>query len=318
MESLNLDRITKADFDTAYRKGFWRSVIHWFTQDNNSLLPFDEVRRKLPIKGQHYIGMREIPLDQVVGSVGRYHDFDRAFLPRQTRTKNRWMSVDRAHLQDLNLPPIEVYKIGSTYFVKDGNHRVSVAREKKQVFIDAEVIELDVSVPIDPNIDINDLIKKKEQAEFLDRTHIKDLRPDAEITLTVPGGYSNLIEHIKVHRWFMGEHLQSEVPWENAVVDWYDKVYCPLVTIIQENKILKKFPERTDTDLYLWIIDHLWHLRKEYNHEISMEAAAVNFTEKFSPRLLRRILNIIRQVDPLSDKKSREIRGTMNTNSNNL
>ena len=118
------------EFELAFRKGFWRSVLGWFRQSSNQLLPFDEVRRILPIGGQYDAGLRQIPIDSVVGSVGRYNDFDKAFLPTQRHTRLRWINVDMANLQEINLPPIEVYKVGKVYFVKDGNHRVSVAREK--------------------------------------------------------------------------------------------------------------------------------------------------------------------------------------------
>ena len=120
----------KNDYESALRTGFWRSLFSWFTQSRNELVPFDEVRKLVPMQGMHEIGLREIPLDQIVGSVGRYNDFDRAFLPRRTESRSRWISIDAAHLQDIVLPPIEVYKIGAFYFVKDGNHRVSVARRK--------------------------------------------------------------------------------------------------------------------------------------------------------------------------------------------
>ncbi len=159
--------IAKTDFDAALRRSNWRAIKSWFTKKDNDLLPFNDVIRQLPTRGQHYLGIREIPIDSVIGSVGRYHDFDRAFLPRQSHTKSRWMSIDSAHLQDVILPPIEVFKIGDAYFVKDGNHRVSVARERGQVYIDADVIQLDVEVPIDSDFSIDDIIQKREQANFL-------------------------------------------------------------------------------------------------------------------------------------------------------
>ena len=80
------------------------------------------------------------------GVLGRYRDFDRAFLPIQTRTKARWISVDRAHYEEIILPPVELYQIGEVYFVRDGNHRVSVARERGQTYIDAFVTEIDTPV----------------------------------------------------------------------------------------------------------------------------------------------------------------------------
>ena len=83
-------------------------------------------------------------MKQIVGSVGRYNDFDRVFLPRRRALRERWASIDSAHIKEINLPAIEVYKVGSVYFVLDGNHRVSVARERGQEYIDAMVIELEV------------------------------------------------------------------------------------------------------------------------------------------------------------------------------
>ena len=114
----------------------------------------------------------------MIGSVGRYRDFDRAFLPKRQQTGERWMSIDRAYLQDVVLPPIEVYKLGDFYFVKDGNHRVSVARERRQAFIDAYVIEFDLTVPVDEKTDIDELIRLREHAEFLAQTRLDQLLPN--------------------------------------------------------------------------------------------------------------------------------------------
>lgn len=290
-----LDRIASADYQAALRRGFWRSVLSWLTQNSNELLPFDEVRKYLPLLGQHEIGLRQIPLDKIVGSVGRYQDFDRAFLPRQTHTKGRWVSVDKAHLQDIVLPPIEVYKVGEVYFVKDGNHRVSVARQRGQVFIDAYVTEIQTPVQLDSDFDHDDLIRKKEQAEFLLNTGLVNLRPEAQIELTVPG-YSRLLEHIETHRWFMGEKYQRPIEWEEAVTSWYDEVYLPLVRVIREQNILEHFPNRTEGDLYLWIIEHLWYLREEYKADISPDEAAQHFAEEYSERMFERIVNVIRHT----------------------
>ena len=294
-----IQETAKNDFEAAMRTGFWRSLVSWFAQSRNELLPFDEVRKLVPMQGMHEIGLREIPLDQIVGSVGRYNDFDRAFLPRRTETRSRWISIDAAHLSDVNLPPIEVYKIGSFYFVKDGNHRVSVARRKGQAFIDANVIEIDVGVPINTEADIDDLIRLQEKTDFYLRTHLLDLRPDADIELTLPGGYPKLLEHINVHRWFMGEKRKEPVRYLDAVAHWYDKVYLPLVKIIRQDKTLDKFPGRTEADLYLWIIEHLWYLREECPEcETSLEQAAVDFTQRFSahPPIRQSILEKVRQM----------------------
>ena len=243
-----------SDFEAALRKSFYRSILKWFSKSNNNLLDFDEIRMQIPWQGQFDRGMQEILLDDVVGSVGRYHDFDRSFLPRQSRIRDRWTNIDKAHLKDIVLPPIEVYKIGTVFFVKDGNHRVSVARERGQVYIEANVIEIQTPIPVDANTNIDEIIIKKEQFDFLEKTSIKNIRPDSTIEITLPGGYEKLIEHIQVHRWFQGERHRHEITWKEAVGHWYDKVYLPLIKVIQANQIMKDFPQRSETDLYLWII----------------------------------------------------------------
>jgi hypothetical protein len=299
MENRNpthVNETARADFYAALRKGFWHSVIGWITQSRSTLLPYDEIRKSLPLSNQHYIGMREIPIEQIIGSVSRYRDFDQAFLPLQTHTQGRWMSIDRAHLTDIILPPIEVYKIGNTYYVKDGNHRVSVARMKGQKYIDADVIEIEVPVPVDPDVDINDLILRLERVDFMERTRLHEIHPETEIHLSIPGGYERLIEHISVHRYFLGVQRKHDITWEDAVSGWVEQVYLPLVYVIREYRILKEFPNRTETDLYLWIIEHLWFLREEYKSDVSLEMAAAHFTEEFSRRPLRQLLSMVRRT----------------------
>ncbi len=284
----------RADFEGALRKGFWRAIWSWVTQSDNRLLPFDEIRSKLPVHGQHDIGMQQIALDKVVGSVGRYHDFDRAFLPRYRFLRSRWVSIDSAQLQDITLPPIDVYKIGDIYFVKDGNHRVSVARERGQAFIDANVIEIASPVPVTPTTDVDNLIRQVEKIDFYEKTSLAQLRPDANIELTLPGGYGRLLEHIEVHRWFMGEQRKADVPYPEAVTGWYDEVYLPMMEVIQTNQILKSFPNRTEADLYLWINEHLWYLREEFRQDVSAEEAAQDYARNYSQHPFRWLMDLAR------------------------
>lgn len=285
-----LDQTVRADFERAHFKAFLHDIFSWLMREDNDLLPFDEVQKHLPLHNQHYLGMQEIPVDKIIGSVGRYQDFDRAFLPKRTNLRPRWVNIDRARLQDINLPPIEVYKVGDAYFVKDGNHRVSVARQNGQAFIDAEVIEWNVPVTLNENTRIDDLIREQEQAEFLQKTHLLNLIPDAKIEFSLPGMYDKLIEHIQVHRWYMGIKRKAEVPFEEAVISWYKRVYLPLVQIIREKNILDDFPGRTETDLYLWIIEHQWYLAQQrLKSKVTLEEAATHFVNKYSRRPWRRL-----------------------------
>lgn len=280
----NLTQLSRHDFSRAYRKGYLRSILNWVRNKNNELLPFDEVMRNTPMRGQHYVGIRQIETGKIIGSVSRYLDFDRAFLPKQTHTRSRWESIDRAFFQDVILPPIEVYKLGKTYFVKDGNHRVSVARERGQSYMDAYVIEIDSPVEFETPGDIDSFIADHEYREFLKQSKADQILPDEVFRFSIPGQYDKLLQHISVHRWFMGEKFQRPVSDEEALLGWYKDVYKPLVRIIRKNEILKEFPTRTETDLYLWIIEHRWFLSEELNRRVSLESAALNFTNKFSTR----------------------------------
>jgi hypothetical protein len=253
----------RADFVTARRKAFWRRVRSWVFRGDNALLAFEDIRRQLHVQVQHEGGNREVPIEQIVGSVGRYRDFDRAFLPRGDRTRGRWESVDRAHHDGVGLPAIELYQLGETYFVKDGNHRVSVAREQGQKFIDARVIVVDAPAPITSADDIMDWIRDQDALAFHAKTRISHYRPGTRIDLTLPGQYEKLLEHIDTHRWYLGVENKREIGYDEAVQSWYDRVYLPTVEAIRSSGALREFSHRTEADLYLWITEHHWYMHQQ-------------------------------------------------------
>src|SRR5439155_19202405 len=291
------DNQVLSDFAHARRKASWRNVINRLTGRRTELLRFEEVRRQLRAQGRHDAGARPVALAAIVGSVGRYRDFDTAFLPLQTQTKRRWLSIDRAHYDDLVLPPVELYRLGETYFVKDGNHRVSVARERGQVYIDAVVIELHAPVPIGSLAELEEWIGQQDAVEFLSTTRLLDLRPEAQVLLTLPGQYEQLLEHISVHRWFMGIELEREISYAEAVASWYGRVYLPIVEGIREAAMLREFPRRTEADLDLWLIEHLWYLREagELDESAPIDQAARSYADSFSPRPSRRLARAFRR-----------------------
>ncbi|TMD52756.1 MAG: transcriptional regulator [Chloroflexi bacterium] len=254
--------VARADYRRARRRAFMRGVLSWFRRADNALLAFDEVRRGIHAQAQRDGGLREVEIDQIVGSVGRYRDFDRAFLPRQVQTQDRWESVDRAYLDHTELPPVDLYKIGETYFVKDGNHRVSVARERGQSFIDAHVIEVTAPAPVDSVKDLLDFIRDQDALSFYEKTRISEMRPDARIELTLPGQYEKLLEHIATHQWYLGIEEKREVSYRDAVASWYDRIYLPTVEAIRATGALRDFPHRSEADLYLWITEHHWYLHQ--------------------------------------------------------
>jgi len=256
----NLDLRTQADFTAARLKALFRELLAFLTGRPNRLLAYSEVREKLRLGGPIYRGVQTVPIAQIIGSVDRYRDFDRAFLPKQDFMSERWQKVSRAWYQDLSLPPILLYKVGEVYFVVDGHHRVSVAREKGQEAIEAEVRECAVRVPFTAAIDPDDLEILGAKVEFLERTALDQVRPEAAVDVTILGGYDRMLEHIAVHRYFMGLEFQRDIPEDEAVAHWYDNVYLPIVNVIRASGILQAFPGRTEADLYLWVLDHRHYL----------------------------------------------------------
>ena len=270
----------RADFGAARLKAFFRDMLAFLRGQRNDLLSYDEVREKLKIGGPIYRGVKTVRVDQIVGSVNRYRDFDRAFLPTQVHTAERWQRINRAFYNDISLPPVLLYKVGDVYFVVDGNHRASVAREKGQEFIEAEVRECSVRVPVHPDLQADELEILGEKVTFLERTGFDRLKPDVAIELTILGGYERLLEHIAVHRYYMGLDWKRDIGDDEAVLHWYDTVYAPLIEAIRRADLLDKFPGRTEADLYLWVIDHQHYLR-EHEPEITPQEAADDYADKY-------------------------------------
>jgi hypothetical protein len=259
-----LNSRVRADFSKARFKSYINQAMAVLSgQRAATLLSYDDIKEKLHIGGPIYRGVKTIRVDQIAGSLNRYHEFDRAFLPKDDQLASRWQNVDRAFYQDVNLPPVVLYKVGDVYFVVDGHHRVSVAREQGQTFIDAEIRECATRVNITANIKPEDLEILGTKVNFLERTALDKIRPQANIKLTIPDGFDRMLEHIAVHRYFMGLDLKRDVSEKEAIAHWYDTVYMPIVETIRKSDILKDFPDKTEGDLYMWTLDHQHYLSKE-------------------------------------------------------
>ncbi|MCS7087768.1 MAG: DUF4032 domain-containing protein [Thermoflexales bacterium] len=273
------------EFRKARAKSRLRCMWARLVRRNTALLSWDEARAKLHVRSFIHRGVQAVPLQHIVGSVGRYRDFDNAFLPLHDHTFERWRRINQAFDHDVNLPPVQLYKVGDVYFVLDGNHRISVAREHGAAFIDAEVLEAVMRVPVTLN-DANPeaLALLGEYDEFLRRTRLDVLRPEQDIRFSTCGGYARVLEHIAAHRYFMGIEQKRAVSEEEAVTDWYDNVYLPVVEAIRKEKLLADFPGRTEADLYLWVVEHLHYLREAYGRDLPPEVAAHSFASQFGKR----------------------------------
>lgn len=269
--------------------------------ENTDLWSYDEVAKSVNARQQIERGTRMVPLEKIVGSVGRYRDFTRTFLPRSGVDVERWTRVYAAMNDLAGLPPVELFKIGDVYFVRDGNHRVSVALADGQTSIEAYVTEVQTDVPLTlDDFERDQWLIKAEHAQFLDKTKLDELRPDHGIRLTEPGRYKFICEHIEAHRYFRNLDLEragqpERLEWEDAVMSWYDAIYLPVVEAIRRYNLMEQFPSRTEADLYLWIGYHRERLAQQYSlAPLSPEAAVSTFAETHSDGTLEKTMKSLR------------------------
>lgn len=291
------------DFQTAQQRAAVQEVLARITGKSTQLLSYEEVAEKLNLHVRTERGLHDIPLDAIVGSVGRYNDFTRTFLPRRVEDQQRWAGVKAAMEGNLGLPPIEVYKVGEVYFVLDGNHRVSVARREGFKTIQASVIEFQTDVKLTPDVQPDDLIAKAEYVDFLEATRINRLRPNVDLSVTSCCQYEKLMEQVRVSQYLLQEQTGKEVPLQDAAAYWYDTTYIPLAETIRDRGLLRWFPDRTITDLYIWISENRAALEEELGWEIQSEAAVTDLilerSVKSEPGSWRKARTMSRYTDRL-------------------
>lgn len=254
----------------------------FYHKPSPQLLSFDEVQKALKARNEIRRGSRLIPVEAIVGSVGRYRDFNGEFLPIRPPDE-RWLSIQEATGP---LPPIDVYQIGETYYVRDGNHRVSVARSQGQEVIAAHVTEIHTDVVITAEMQLEDIIGQARAQQFLTQTGLNETRPNHGIELSQPDRYDTLLEHIEVHRFYLGHELQRDISLWEAAGSWFDVVYWPVVEAIRATGSLREFPKRSETDLYLWVAYHREKLKERFGDMPSDQEVASVLVERFSDRPL--------------------------------
>jgi len=281
-----IDAITQqtyADFSRARGKAMLSQIQNFLNTDRDKLLSFNDVKGILKPKNEVYMGSQTVPIKMIVGSEGRYHDFNKYFLPRKEHMRQRWQRVDEAHIKDIVLPPILLYEIGGVYFVRDGNHRVSVAKLQGVEFIDAEVISLTTEMNIKPSMTTDELTAELIEYEkniFYTETLFGDLTEYWDMNFSAPGRYDVIYNHILVHKYYLNEDIEEEIHFNNALVSWYNNVYNPVIKIIRDQWLLANFPGRTEADLYVWIVKHWDFLKKKYG-TYSLNKAAGDFSMKY-------------------------------------
>jgi len=157
-------------------------------------------------------------------------------------------------------------------------------------FLEAQVVEVKTRVPVSSHLDAAELAIKSEYVRFLERTQLDELRPGQCIEFTLPGGYARLLQHIAVYeRPTDGRQVSSQ-----AVCDWYDHSYLPLVQVIREQEILADFPGRSEADLYLWLVDHQAELRAQCGPNVDTKRAAEHYADRHGRHVLTRAASVLR------------------------
>ncbi len=289
------------EFRRARREAALQQLLSRVTGKPADLLPYNEVSQRLKISGGEELGLREIPLEAIVGSVGRYQDFTRSFMPRSDQDVERWVRVKTAVNDMRGIAPIDVYKVGDAYFVIDGNHRVSVARQLGSETITARVTEVKSRVGLSEHADATEIICRERYLDFLEQTNLDQQYPGADLTMTFAGNYRALLGQIEVQRRRMEERRGEPVILSDAAAQWYEQVYLPIIHLIREQGAARDFPERTEADLYILLSERREELAAALGWDVDVETAVTRLIPAHPIRTLRlaaglgeRLLDVLR------------------------
>jgi hypothetical protein len=240
----------------------------------DALLPLRDVTSHLRVLGEHYVGVREIPMDRIVGSVNRSIDFDRFFRTGKRHLRRR-LDALREAFGDRPMPPITVYEAGGLYFVNDGHHRVALARQEGGAYIDAEVTAIQTSHQLHPGVDILELVHTEQHRRLNERTRLDEVAPDAQIEFSRPTYYGELLGLIQAHAYDLSEARGEFVSLPEAARDWYAASWLPALEAIEASGLKRAYDFKTHGDLYLWTSQKLRELRTTNPGATWTEAAAL-------------------------------------------
>jgi len=223
--------------------------------DVNVILPFDEVVEALGRRGERRLGLQTIPLDSIVGTVDRSREFDRAFRPTSSRVRPRWERIALAQRKGQSMPPIDVYRLGELHFVKDGHHRVSVARELGYDVIEAYVTEVITELGADRAIRPHDLALKSHERLFFERV---PLAPEArsQIKLSDEWRYAALAEAVEAWGFRASQVRGEQLSRADVASAWFEEEYLPVVEMLREADLIRR---GTETETYMRVA-HLRYL----------------------------------------------------------
>lgn len=307
MSTMNFTTQTSDDFNKAKSKAIVNEIQHFLKPEEAKLISFYDLKELLHPDNETYIGMKTVPVASIVGSEGRYNDFDNMFFPKKSHLKNRWESIDRAHLQNTILPPINLYEIGGLYFVRDGNHRVSVARARGIEFIDAEVTSLRTEIRLKPGYTIQYLLKQIIQYEkrvFYSETAYGDITDDWSLDFTTPGQYDVIYNHILTHKYYLNLSHTEEISMPDAIISWYNMVYTPVLATIRRHKMMVKFRRRTPSDLFVWLVKYWEDFKAKYGEATPLDSVIDDFESEYGDSFIGKIAKIKNLIKSIKLRKN--------------
>lgn len=290
-----IDLNARTSFDRARRRSAYRRLARVIRGEGSpNLLPLEEATRRLRPFQRRYVGLRSIPVKQIVGTDSRGGDFDRDFLPRRPEMASRWREVERAYPEG-DFPPIVAYQLGDAYFVIDGHHRVAIARERGMHTIDAEVTELRARWHLRADADIVELIHAEQQRIFMEDSGLDRIRPNLSVRFSRPVGYIELLETIQLHGYHAMLAAGRALDPAEISVDWLEHVYEPTIEAIRREGLDQAYPEATEADLFLCV----WERRRELMPDLGcqpLEQATQRIAEerRKRPRLSTQLLKAAR------------------------
>jgi uncharacterized ParB-like nuclease family protein len=229
--------------------------------DVSVVLPYEEVIEALGFASEHSVGLTVVPLDQIVGSVGRGRDFDRRFRPTSGRSRGRWEQIAAAARRGEAFPPVDLVKVGQLYFVRDGHHRVSVARALGREDIDAYVTEVVTRVDADRAMTLSDLPLKSHERVFFERVPVPP-SARAEISLTDPDDYDELAEAVEAWGFRAIQSHRDPLDREETAKLWLETEYRPVVAMLREAGLVQG---STETEAYMSVAAERYRLLRTHD-----------------------------------------------------
>jgi hypothetical protein len=216
--------------------------------DVGQILPFEEVVDALGRVGQVDRGLQVVPLDAIVGTVDRAADFDRGFRPTTTRLRSRWERIAAAQRRGEPLPPVSLYQVGELYFVRDGHHRVSVAKSLGRMDIDAYVTEVTTRLQLGSDLRVSELPLKDHERLFRERVPL-DAPRRVRIALSDPWDFGFLAEMVEAWGFRMMQERGSFADRAEVARRWFDDEYAPVSEMLRSGELIER--GETDAEAYM-------------------------------------------------------------------